>query len=192
MNLNELKKRFEETATAKRRKTEEIKLLRAELAETEKEMLDAADHGDLAAYKKLDEKKRDIEARIFVYTRSLPSAGNPLTREEVITSWDAFSKTYNRDAKKQYEAYIADCKALAAKYKKLTSMQSAAMKERESALQMIGEKRDSTTLTMYMIPFASSEKFMRWAKNCPDLAFFEDKGMFTREESEEIFGIVAY
>lgn len=190
MTLKELKARFDATVKAKTEKTAEINRLKAEREAINGEMLKAADRGDVESYKKLDDQKRDLEARIFVYTRSLPSAGNPLTREEVITSWDAFAASYNKDVKKQYEEYIAACGSLAKKYKALVSVQNAALYEREKALQMIGEPRDSQALTMYRLPSGISEQFTFWARISPELAFFEDKGFYTRDDAEKICQIV--
>lgn len=190
MTLKELRARFEKTAAIKKERAAEIDSMKAELKATESEILNAADRGDLEKYTALDNKKRELEAKIFVYSRSLPSAGNPLTREEVITSWDAFAASYNKDVKKQYEEYIAACGSLAKKYKALVSVQNAALIEREKALQMIGEPRDSQTLNIYRIPSGVSEQFTYWARISPELAFFEGKGFYTRNDSDAINQII--
>lgn len=197
MKLSELRKRFEDVMKAKREKMAEIDRLKAELAETEKEMLASADRGDLNKYMELDNKKRGLEARIFVYERSLPNAGNPLTREEVIKAWSSFTAQYNKDAEKQYKAFLSDCKELCNKYKSLVSVQNSALMEREKALEIMGEKRTSDALSMYMIPVGSnsaddSEKASRWSRSTSvlEIPFFIGMGILTSEEAEKIDQIV--
>lgn len=192
MTLKELKERFEKTAAAKKERAAEIEKLKAELAKTEEAMLSAADHGDLDKYTKLDNQKRTLEARIFVYSRSLPSAGNPVTREEVVKAWESFTKTYNKDAEAQYKAFLVDCRALAAKYKKLVGVQNAALYEREKALQIMGEPRTSGALTMYMLPTTASDGYVGLARRTtvPEIPFFFGLDMFTKEEAVNIVQIV--
>lgn len=192
MTLKELKERFEKTAKAKKERLAEIDRLKAELAKTEEEMLAAADRGDLNKYTELENQKRALDARIFVYERSLPGAGNPVTKEEAATAWESFAKTYNKDTEAQYKAFLADCRALAIKYKKLVEVQNAALYEREKALQIMGESRISDALTMYMIPCNPGEAYAGWKRRTTsaEIPFFVALGMITNEEAENFMQIV--
>lgn len=197
MKLSELRKRFEDVMKAKRERMVEIDRLKAEQAEIEKEMLSSADRGDLDKYMALDNKKRELDARIFVYSRSLPNAGNPLTREEVVKAWDSFTAQYNKDAAKQYKAFLTDCRSLCSKYMDLVSMQNNALMEREKALEIMGEKRTSDALSMYMIPSGSNspddgEKASRWSRSTTviEIPFFVGLGLLSQEEAERIDQIV--
>lgn len=197
MNLKELRKRFEDVMKAKREKMAEIDRLKGELAEVEKKMLSSADRGDLNKYMELDNKKRELEARIFVYSRSLPNAGNPLTRDEVVKAWDSFTAQYNKDAEKQFKVFLADCRELCNKYKALVSVQNNALMEREKALEIMGEKRTSDALSMYMIPAGSNsaddaEKASRWSRNTSvlEIPFFVGLGVLTEDEAEKIDQVV--
>ena len=190
MKLSELRKKFEDVMKAKRERTAEIDQLKRDLEKVNAEMLDAADHGDLNEYKRLDEKKRDIEARIFVYSRSLPNPKNAVTREDVTSAWDGFAKPYNKDMQAKYNSFIADCKALAKKYGELVNIQNAAMIERNKAYEIMGEDRDSDALSMFMIPCIHSELSGRWRGSAPEIEFLACMGMITRDEADEYIGII--
>lgn len=190
MKLAELRKRFEDVMKAKREKTAEIEQLKRDLEKVNAEILNAADHGDLNEYKRLDEKKRDIEARIFVYSRSLPNPKNAVTREDVTSAWDGFTKGYNKDTQAKYNSFIADCEALAKKYGELVRIQNAALIERNRAYELIGVDKNSDTLTMYMIPCTHSEYSGRWRGITPEIEFLACMGLITRDDAESYIGII--
>lgn len=190
MRLSELHKKFADVMTAKKAKAAEIDQLRKDLETVNADMLAAADRGDLDEYKRLDEKKRDIEARIFVYSRSLPNPKNAVTREDVTAAWAGFAKTYNKDTQAKYNAFIADCKALGKKYGELVSIQNAALIEREKAYEIMGESKNSDALPMYMIPCTYSESSGRWRNTTAEIGFFANMGLITREEAENYAGII--
>lgn len=190
MKLSELRKKFEDVMQAKREKSAEIERLKKELELVNADMLAAADRGDLDEYKRLDEKKRDIEARIFVYSRSLPNPKNAITRDDVATAWSGFAKSYDKDTKAKYDAFMKDCKALKSKYAELVSIQNAALAERERAYEIMGEPRDSDVLPMYMIPCIHSELSGRWRDIAPEIEFFACMGLITRDEAEDYIGII--
>lgn len=190
MKLSELRKKFEDVMSAKRERIVEIEQLKKELETVNKEMLAAADRGDLEGYKRLDDKKRDIEARVFVYSRSLPNPKNAVTREDVATAWGNFTKGYNKETQAKYNSFFADCKALKKKYSELVSIQNAALIEREKAYEIMGESRNSDALPMYMIPCIHSELSGRWKGTTPEIEFFACMGLITRDEAEEYVGII--
>ena len=190
MNLKDIRKKFEDVMNAKREKAAEIDQLKKELESVNAEMLSAADRGDLDEYKRLDEKKRDIEARIFVYSRSLPNPKNAITREDVTTAWNGFAKSYDKDTKAKYEAFMKDCKALKNKYAELVSIQNAALAERERAYEIMGEAKDSDALQMYMIPCTYSDFAGRWRDVTPEIGFFAYMGLITSDEAEDYIGII--
>lgn len=190
MKLSEIRKKFEDVMQAKREKAAEIEQLKKDLEGVTAEMLAAADRGDLESYKRLEEKKRDIEARIFVYSRSLPNPKNAVTREEVAAAWDNFAKSYNKDTQTKYNAFIADCKALEKKYAELVKIQNAALIERNQAYEIIGEPRDSDALKMYMIPCIHSELAGRWNNSAPEIEFFACMGLITRDKADDYTGII--
>lgn len=183
MKLSELRKKFEDVMKAKREKAAEIEQLKKELESVNAEMLAVADRGDLEGYKRLDEKKRDIEAKIFVYSRSLPNPKNAITREDVTTAWSGFAKSYNKDTQAKYNSFMADCKALKNKYAELVSIQNAALIERAKAYEIMGEPKDSDALQMYMIPCTHSEFSRRWVNRTAEISFFVCMGMITNDEA---------
>lgn len=190
MTLKELKRKFELTLKAKGERLAEIDQLKRDREKIDAEMLAAADCGDLDAYMNLDKKKRDIEAKIFVYSRSLPNPKNAVTRDEVVTAWDGFAKGYNKDTQAKYKAFLADCKELAKKYGELVRIQNAALIERNRAYEIMGEKPNSDILPMYMIPCTYSELSGRWAKSAPEIEFLACMGMITSEEADAYAGII--
>lgn len=190
MKLSELRIRFENVIQAKKKRTAEIEQLKKDLESVNAEMLAAADRGDLDGYKRLDEKKRDIEARIFVYSRSLPNPKNAVTREDVVSAWDSFAKGYNKDTQAKYKAFLADCKELGKKYGELVRIQNAAMIERNKAYEIMGEDRDSDALSMFMIPCVHSELSGRWRGSTPEIEFLACMEMITRDEADEYIGII--
>ena len=190
MKLSDIRKKFEDVMQAKRETAAEIEQLKKDLEGVTAEMLAAADRGDLESYKRLEEKKRDIEARIFVYSRSLPNPKNAVTREEVAAAWDNFAKSYDKDTKAKYSAFMADCKALEKKYAELVKIQNAALIERNRAYEIIGEPRDSDALKMYMIPCIHSELAGRWNNSAPEIEFFACMGLITRDKADDYTGII--
>lgn len=190
MKLSELRKKFEGVMQAKKEKAAEIEQLKKDLESVNAEMLAAADRGDLEGYKRLDDKKRDIEARIFVYSRSLPNPKNAVTREDVTAAWDSFAKGYNKDTQAKYNSFLADCRALGKKYGELVSIQNAALIERNKAYELMGEKSNSDILPLYMIPCTHSELSGRWVKTTPEIEFLASMGMISRTDAENYAGII--
>lgn len=190
MTLKELKEKFAATAKAREEKKAQINALKAELDAVGADMLAAADQGDLEKYKKLDDQKRDLEARIFVGSRSLSAASAGASRNEIINTWEGFAASYEKATAAKYAEFMSDCKKLCAKYEALASIQNAALKEKEDALALMGESRDSEALRMYMIPSIDAEAGHAWRYSTAAIPFFVSIGCMDNEAAERISQII--
>ena len=184
MTLNDIKKKFATAAQKKTTQAAAIEELKKQLEKVTADKLAAADHGDLDKYKALDAQARDLDANIFVLTRSLTAFDKPVPVEDIKKAWHDYAKDYSANARKAYSEYLKACITLTKIYKNLADGQSIALAERAKAAEMIGEAPQ--TLDMFMLPTGNRpglNKRSYW--NFPELEFAYKMGCMSDQEAQD-------
>lgn len=184
MTLNEIKKKYATAAQAKVNRASAVEEMKKQLEQITADKLAAADRGDLDEYKSLEAKWRELDAELFVLTRSMNALDRPVPVEEIEKAWHEYAKSYSAKARKNYSDYLKACRVLAKIYKDMIVDQTRALATRSEAAEMAGEAPQA--FDMFMLPTGNRPGLNnRSFWNFPELEFAYKMGCMSEQEAHD-------
>ena len=187
MKLSNLEKAYTDAQAIRARLKEEIEAQTAEKDAAEVAAQEAADNGDIDAYRQHKAEAEELETSIFVKQAQLNKNGSSLKEEDVLKAWKKYAADYEKKFTKALSDYETARRGLYEKYMQVINLQNDALKTRERCGFLLGMKPPASIMEydshyknfkMRTLPYTPAPGLMYkgLAITSPETVFFMSSG----------------
>ena len=138
MKLQELDKRYEAAAKARKQLENDVELLQHNIDALNNQAMTLATAGNVEDYKRKRNEVVNLEAELFVKRAQLKANASPVSAEEVKDAWKNYAADRNKQLDDMLAKYRTHKKALAAEYRDMIEYQAETLANRERCAQYLG------------------------------------------------------